>query len=227
MLAFSLPDWIALATFVAAWIVYHFVADRANARYRGLNLLMNEARADWMARMRERDPRMVDTQIMATLQNGAAFFASTSLIALGATITMLRGADDLIRVFQDLPLGATPARGLWEMKICGLALIFGYAFFKFGWAYRLFNYAAILVGATPPADSEDAAALERAARRAARMSVAAGGHFARGQRAFFFAVAYLGWFLGPYALIAATLFVLLVMSSRQFSSDARDALLDA
>ncbi len=35
--------------------------------------------------------------------------------------------------------------------MAGLALIFVYAFFKFAWAYRLFNYGAILIGAVPPA----------------------------------------------------------------------------
>lgn len=90
----------------------------------------------------------------------------------------------------------------------------GYAFFKFGWAYRLFNYAAILIGVTPPADHPDAAARERAAARAARMNVAAGRHFARGQRAVFFALAYLGWScFGSLALAATTLFVLAVMTT--------------
>ena len=31
----------------------------------------------------------------------------------------------------------------------GLSVIFAYAFFKFAWSYRLMNYAAILIGATP------------------------------------------------------------------------------
>ena len=35
------------------------------------------------------------------------------------------------------------------MKVDGLAVIFVYAFFKFAWAYRLFNYMAIIVGAVP------------------------------------------------------------------------------
>jgi hypothetical protein len=33
--------------------------------------------------MLDREARMVDMQIMASLQNGTAFFASTSLIAIG------------------------------------------------------------------------------------------------------------------------------------------------
>ena len=35
------------------------------------------------------------------------------------------------------------------MKVIGLAVIFVYAFFKFAWSYRLFNYMAIIVGAVP------------------------------------------------------------------------------
>ena len=38
---------------------------------------------------------------------------------------------------------------LWEIKAIGLAVIFVYAFFKFAWSYRLFNYVAILLGAMP------------------------------------------------------------------------------
>ena len=57
-----------------------------------------------------------------------------------------------MRVFQDLPLGLATTRSIWEMKTIGLAVIFVYAFFKFAWSYRLFNYAAILLGGTPPRD---------------------------------------------------------------------------
>ena len=47
----------------------------------------------------------------------------------------------------------------------------------------------------------------------------------RGQRAFFFALAYLGWFVSAYVFMAATAAVLYVMWRRQFASDARLALL--
>jgi uncharacterized membrane protein len=220
----SLYDYVAVAIYIGGWLAYHFDTERTNAARNGLNSLMARARTQWMTRMAGRDVRIVDTQITASLQNGAAFFASSSMIALGATVSLLRAADDMVRVFDDLPLGVAPARAIWEAKVVGLAVIFGYAFFKFAWAYRLFNYTAILIGAAPPADDPDAKAREMAVAQAARMNVAAGAHFARGQRALFFAVAYLGWFLSPFALIAATLFVVVVMRRRQFASDARDAL---
>ena len=63
------------------------------------------------------------------------------LLALGGSLTLLRGADDALRILNDFPLGTATARSLWDLKVVGLVVIFGYAFFKFAWSYRLFNYA--------------------------------------------------------------------------------------
>jgi uncharacterized membrane protein len=49
----------------------------------------------------------------------------------------------------------------------------------------------------------------------------AGRHFNRGQRAFFFALGYLGWFVNAWVLIAATLAVLIVTVLRRFGPAAR------
>jgi uncharacterized membrane protein len=178
----------------------------------------------WMSEMSRRDNRIVDANIMSSLQNGAAFFASTSLLAIGAAAALLRAGEDAVKIAADLPFGIATTRALWEIKVIGLLVIFGYAFFKFAWSYRLFNYAAILVGATPAPGSSDPRERARIAGRAGRMGVAAGRHFTRGQRAYFFALAYLGWFLGPWTLMATTAFVMYVMWARQYASDAHDAI---
>jgi uncharacterized membrane protein len=224
MPSLSLPDFAALAFFLVAWTAYSYVIAGGRGDRRGLNYLMDEYRVKWMREMADRDMRMVDSGIMVSLQNGTAFFASTSILAFGGALTLLRGADDVVKVFSELSFGLTPTRGLFELKVVGLLIIFGYAFFKFAWAYRLFNFTAILIGATPAKQNSDAAARERMAMRAAAMSSAAGRHFSHGQRAFFFALAYLGWFLGPWLLIAMTAAVVYVMWARQFASDARRAL---
>ena len=219
---FTLPDFLAFAFFVAAWSGYHFAIEYGSRT--GLNVSMAEYRMRWMSEMSQRDNRIVDANIMTSLQNGTAFFASTSLLAIGASATLLRASDDAVKIAAELPFGIAATRTLWEVKVVGLLLIFGYAFFKFAWAYRLFNYAAVLVGATPAAASADATDRARIAGRAGRMGVAAARHFTRGQRAFFFALAYLGWFLGPWPLAATTAFVLAVMWSRQYVSDAHEAI---
>ena len=161
----------------------------------------------------------------ASLQNGTAFFASTSLIAIGGALTLLRFTDDVLNLFADMPFGLATTRLAWELKVLGLAVIFVYAFFKFSCSYRLFNYSAILIGAVPPKGTDEPAS-RAAARRAGAMNIVAGRHFNRGQRAFFFALAYLGWFISAYVLIVATAAVLFVMWKRQFDSDARRAILE-
>jgi len=49
---------------------------------------------------------------------------------------------------------------------------------------------------------------------------AAGRHFNRGQRAFFFALGYLGWFVSPWVLFVTTAAVVIVTWRRQFASNA-------
>lgn len=63
-------------------------------------------------------------------------------------------------------------------------LIFAYAFFKFGWAYRLFNYASIIMGAVPDLGQAEDQAVRKMAMQAGELNVLAGRHFNRGQRAF-------------------------------------------
>lgn len=217
---FTNIDLVALAFFAGAWVVYAILVEWTPHGRSSLNSRMDLYRDIWMSRMVERDVRIVDTQIMASLQNGTAFFASTSLIAIGGALTLLRSTDDILTVMQSLPFGLPTARGLWEVKTVGLAVIFVYAFFKFAWSYRLFNYVAIMLGATPPHHEKDRPEAKEHAARTAKLCEAAGRHFNRGQRAFFFALGYLGWFVSPWLLMATTVGVVVVLWRRQFASDS-------
>jgi uncharacterized membrane protein len=223
----SVLDGAALAFFAAAWFAYHVVVEKTPAGRRSLNMVMDAHRRVWMQNMLARDNRIMDANINATLQNGTAFFASTSLIAIGGALTLLRSTEDALNLFAELPFGLATTRVAWDIKVLGLAVIFVYAFYKFAWAYRLFNYAAILLGAVPPLGQGGQPEMEAAAARAGRMNVVAGRHFNRGQRAFFFALAYLGWFISAYVFVASTAACLVVMGRRQLASDALDALENA
>lgn len=223
MAGFGPLDLIAIAFFAAAWIGYLLAVEIGPHSKRSLNTLMNERRERWIMESVKRENRIIDTQVMNGLQNGTAFFASTSLIAIGGSLTLLQSADRVVQIFADLPFATQTTRTAWEIKVIGLAVIFAYAFFKFGWAYRLFNYCAILIGAIPPHTEADKPETLAAAREAIRMNIVAGLHFNRGQRAFFFALAYLGWFISPWLFLIATAAVLTVMWRRQFASDSAAA----
>lgn len=216
---FTTADLIAVALFVCAWAFYAYAVERSAFGKTSLNARMNGARADWMRQMLRRDVRIVDTQITAALQNGTAFFATTTLFAIGGALTVLRATDEFLAMVATLPLIEVPTRAQWEMKTIGLIVILVYSFFKFAWSYRLFNYVAILVGAMPPAAEGDTPRAQAHLAAMTRMFQSAGRHFNRGQRSFFFALGFLGWYVSPYALMVATIAVVVVMWRRQFAAD--------
>jgi uncharacterized membrane protein len=220
---FTALDGAALATFGLAWLIYYLYVERSTKGHASLNAIMHDARVIWMRRVAARDNRVFDGQLMTGLQNGTAFFASSAFLAIGGTLSALSFADAALDVFGALPLSTASTREMFEIKVLGLAIIFAYSFFKFVWSYRLFNYVAILMGAMPPFDHNDPAEVEQSIQRTARMNISAARHFNRGLRAYFFALAYLGWFAGPTALIATTLLVAVVLWRRQFMSDSFDA----
>jgi uncharacterized membrane protein len=217
---------VALAWFLCAWAAYSATLSLTERRRHGLNSEMNRYRDVWMVQMLGREMRMVDAQIVAALQNGTAFFASTSLIAVGGALTLLRSSNEILEVVAALPFGIRMTPVQWEAKTIGLAVIFVYAFFKFGWSYRLYNYVAIMVGATPPAEDKDKPEAKAHAERVGRLCEVAGLHFNRGQRAFFFALGYLGWFISPWLLMVTSVAVAAVLWRRQFASDSRRALIN-
>jgi len=223
---FAPIDLVALGCFVGAWLIYAFVVEWTPLGRAGLSAYMDRYREVWVERMLHREARMVDMQIMTALQNGTAFFASTSLIAIGGTLSLLRSTDDVLTVMGSLPFAIPTTREQWEAKTIGLVIIFAYAFFKFAWSYRLYNYVAILLGAMPLAAEKETPEAAAHIRRTTQMFQSAGRHFNRGQRGFFLALGYLGWFAGPYVLMLTTAAVVAVLWRRQFISQARKAVME-
>src|SRR3979490_77406 len=213
-------DFLAIGFFILEWTVYAVTLEHSMYGRNSLSARMHVYREVWIRRMLERQTRMVDMQIMAPRQNGTAFFASTSLLAIGGALALLRSTSEALAVLRELPIDLSPSPALWEIKCVGLVLIFVYAFFKFAWAYRLFNYVAILLGAMPPAEQRDTPEAEAHVARTTKLFEAAGRHFNRGQRAFFFALGYLGWFVSPWVLFITTALVVIVTWRRQFASNA-------
>lgn len=224
----SVLDCAALALFSLSWLMFAWVTGPTRIVSRvSLTQAMSERRRQWIMNSLTRDLKMIDTQILAGLQNGTAFFASTSIFAIGGCFALLGATAEAESVFRDLPWLAHGGRLAFELKVCGLAAIFGYSFFKFGWSYRLFNYCTILFGGMPMAERarQNPETAKAVAERVIRMNVLAAANFNAGLRAIFLSIGYLGWFGGPYVFMATTLFVFFVLVRRQFFSDARRAVL--
>jgi len=222
-------DYIALALFATFWIGLNWITSSLHFFDRpSLTKAMIDRRREWIYNSLRRDLKMIDTQILAGLQNGTAFFASTSMLAIGGCFALLGATDKVNAFFADLPFVFNGGRVAFELKVAGLAGLYGYAFFKFGWAYRLFNYCTILFGAIPMLDDAqaDQAATIRAAERVIRMNIIAARNFNAGLRTIFLSIGYLGWFVSPYVFIGTSAFITVVLFRRQFFSDARLAIMD-
>src|ERR1700723_1960194 len=117
-------DILAVGFFVLEWTVYAVTLEHSAYGRDSLSARMHGYREIWIRRMLDREARMVDMQIMGSLQNGTAFFASSSLIAVGGALALLRSTNDALAVLKTLPIDMSPSPALWEIKCAGLILIF-------------------------------------------------------------------------------------------------------
>lgn len=216
-------DWLAVTWFFGGWLGYTAYADHSRWQEGTVSAAMRRLYRQWMSEMLSRELRIVDTQILGNLLTGIGFFASTTILVIGGLIAVLGAADKAMTTLSELPLAVVQSQSLWEIKVLTLLTIFVYAFFKFAWAYRIYNYCSVMIGAAP-ITLEDKAERESYADRAGLLASLASRHFNRGLRAYFFALAVLGWFIGPIVFLGATTLVLVVIQRREFRSQSLKAL---
>ena len=215
----ALPRWdvAALAGFAGLWVGYTLLADHRTLLGRSLSGVMARHRVLWLRAMCDRDNRIGDSSLMANLMRSVSFFASATVLILGGVFALLAAGESAYQVFRSLPLAEASGLGAFETKVVLLAMVFVYAFFQITWSLRQFNYCCILIGSAPPPSSADEVK-DAYAARAARLQGLAANSFNRGLRAYYFALAMLAWFAGPWAFLAATAAVVAVLYRREFRS---------
>lgn len=214
------PDALALAYALAASWAFTRMVETGRAATPSVFVLVETQRREWMYRMADREPRMVDAQLIADLRRGAAFFASTVILMVGAGAALLSNLDPLQSLVDRLELARTP-NVTWEVKILVVLLWLASASVNFIWSHRLFGYVIVLFGAMHrPAHP----GVRRQADRAADLGTAASRHFRRGIQQLYFAAAGMFWLLGPGALALAATVALYLLRSREYSMSARRAL---
>jgi uncharacterized membrane protein len=214
-------DLIAFVAFVVLIGGYHIVSGYRPLVDRSIVGAIQTQRVAWMRYMGLRDVRIVDAQLLASLTQGNAFFASTSAIGIGGLAAMLGSGERVQVLFEQLPYAAKSTPVLWELKLILMIALFIYAFFKFAWAFRLSHYTAIMIGATPIAGDNNQMECEGHALRTADLIGLAGEHANNGLRAFYYAIAVLAWFFHPLAFIGVTVWVLAILIRRDFFSRSR------
>jgi len=213
----TLLDLVALAWFLGMWGAFNVIQDHV---LRGsVNRHLVQLRVRWMERMLEREVRLPDAMLLGHSMQSCSFFASATVLVLAALLGSFSAADHAQQVLSELSFAVVTSRGLFEMKLLMLGCIFIFAFFKFTWALREFNYSIALIGAAPP-PPETPEERRLVAEPIAGMLTLALSEFNSGIRAYYFALAALNWLIDPRLLIVATAGVTAVLCRRQMWSRA-------
>src|SRR5512134_248854 len=210
-------DVVGLVVFAVCWWGYPWYAERRERHTPGLVQLTNRYRYEWMRQMLARDMRMVDTALVNTLTQSSVFFSSTTVLILGGLLALVGTSETMQSALGKLPGAVPTSEQLWELKLLLLVSIFVYAFFKFTWSLRQFNFVGILVGAAPP---REASPEEDVWQRAGAMAVLAAEDFNQGLRAYYFAFAAISWFVNPTIFIVASVVVVGILYVLEFRSNA-------
>lgn len=230
MLHFNFPDtppalgWIDAAAVIFVMLTWYGVGrviEHPPRKMQSVSVLMHIYRRQWMHNVITREPRVFDSMIMSNLRQGTAFFASTSMIALGGGLALIGNVDRLSDLAVEFSLGQS-SRLVWEIKLIFVLIFVTNAFLKFVWSHRVFGYCAVMLGAMPN-DMNDPMALTRA-DQATALNISAAKAFNRGLRSVYFALCSLAWLIGAEALIVATCITFAVLWRREFSSATRAAL---
>ncbi len=211
-------DAAALIWFVLVWRGFAWLTDQSKWREKTLSYAMHEERRRWMRVMAQREVRILDGNIMSGLQHSTSFFASTSLLAIGGGFGLLTAASDLQSALENSLFHIQISQELFYVKIVVLMSLYAYAFFKFGWSYRLFNYSAVMIAATPELGQPN---IIENADAAAEMNIEASKQFNFGLRSFFMAIPILAWFASPLAFAIVATIVMAALAKRQFMSTPR------
>jgi uncharacterized membrane protein len=213
-------DLAMLALLVLAWLGSGWISESPPKALPSVSKLMEDYRRDWMRTFVTRQPRIFDATLIDSLRQGTAFFASACMIAIGGGVAVIGNAAAVQRLADELPIGAGPDVAL---KMLPVIAFLANSLLKFVWAHRLFGYCSILMAAVPN-DPADQLSFHRAGQ-AAEINITAAKSFNRGLRSIYFALAALGWLLGPWGLLAGTVLATGVLLRREFASHSRRVIL--
>jgi uncharacterized membrane protein len=217
-------DGIALALLIFAYLASGWLIEHPPRALPSVSILMQEYRHDWMRTFVSRQPRIFDATLIDSLRQGTAFFASASMIAIGGGVALIGNAATVQSIADGLPIHGDASGPAFAVRMLPVIGFLANALLKFVWAHRLFGYCSVLMAAVPN-DPEDPVAFHRAGL-AAEINITAAKSFNRGLQSIYYALAAIGWLLGPWGLIVGLVFATGLLLRREFASASRLVILE-
>jgi uncharacterized membrane protein len=219
---FDLPEIFAVALIFGMWGLYTPILKILGKG--SLNSQLHAVRLRWLQMHQgvEREHRVFDAILMGHISNSISYFGSATLLVLAGLVGTLVNVKTVYHVTRELHfLDTAMSAELFTMCFALLTLILAMCFFAFTYALRKMAYTLAMLGGlqATKADTPESRAL---GEQAAIVLTEAVRSINTGIRGFYYAVAALFLFAGPYVCIGATVIITAVLFYRQlFSPTAR------
>lgn len=215
---FGLPHAIAVALIFGLWGFYTSILKIIG---RGsLNSQLHAVRLRWfqMHQDIDREHRVFDAILLGHISSSISYFGSGTLIVLAGLVGALANVNNVYLLTRGLKfLDHTMSLELFTLCFCLLTAIMALCFFAFTYALRKMAYTFAMLGGlqATPADTE---ASRLMGEQSAVVLTEAVRSINNGIRGFYYAIAALFLFSGPYAAIFATLAITALLYYRQLFS---------
>ncbi len=187
-----------------------------------LNAQLHVVRLRWM-RMSlnsNRENRVFDGILLGQISASMSFFGSATLIVLASLLGALAGIGGVHAALARLEFFPPISLGLFTLYFASLTLIMAFSFFSFTYAIRKLGYTVAMIGGLTEARSSNGHSQVMISQTAIVLTEAVKS-LNNGIRGYYFAIAALFLFAGPYIAMFMTLLISGVLLYRQgFSSEA-------
>lgn len=215
---FGLPHAAAVALIFALWGLYTPILRLIG---RGsLNSQLHAVRLRWLQMHQgiEREHRVFDAILLGHISNSISYFGSGTLIVLAGLVSALANVNSVYVLTRGLKfVDPGMSSELFTLYFALLTLILAMCFFSFTYALRKMAYTFAMLGGLQAtrADSLEARVM---GEQSAVVLTEAVRSINSGIRGFYYAVASLFLFAGPYVAIVATLAITGLLYYRQLFS---------
>jgi uncharacterized membrane protein len=215
---FGLPNAIAVALVFGLWGSYTPILKLIG---RGsLNTQLHAVRLRWfqMHQGIDREHRVFDAILLGHISNSISYFGSGTLIVLAGLVGALANVNNVYLLTRGLKfVDKSMSLELFTLYFNLLALIMVLCFFAFTYALRKMAYTFAMLGGlqATPADTEASRIM---GEQSAVVLTEAVRSINNGIRGFYYAIAALFLFAGPYAAICATAAITVLLYYRQLFS---------
>jgi uncharacterized membrane protein len=188
-----------------------------------INSQLHTVRQHWMNTLQSmpREHRVFDGILFGHIMNSISFFGSATLIVLAGLVGTLVNVRSVHQAMSGLAFVAPVSVEVFAVNVMVIVVILGLSFFAFTYAQRKLAYTLALVGGLREAPGKAPECAPMIAATATVLTEAVKS-INNGIRGFYYAIAALFLFSGPYICIAMTLVITSVIYYRQqFSITAK------